>query len=106
MFNSFLNIYLRIFHSSFPSKTVINRNNNDNNNWITLGIKTSCRHKRELYLAYRKNNLELKRHYQVYCKILSNVIKEVKRVYYNKINLKSNNKCKTTLDIIKELSKK
>jgi hypothetical protein len=27
-------------------------------------------------------------------------------VYYNKRNLKSNNKCKTTLDIIKELSSK
>ena len=44
MFDSFLNTYLRIFYSSFPPKTVINRNNNDNNNWISLGIKTSCRH--------------------------------------------------------------
>jgi len=66
MFNSSVNIYLRIFYFSFPPKRVINRNNDDdddddNNNWITLGIKTSCRHKRELYLAYRNsNNLELK----------------------------------------------
>ena len=60
MFNSFLNIYLRIY-SSFPPKKVMNSNNNDDNNWITSGIKTSCRHKRELYLAYRNsNNLELK----------------------------------------------
>ena len=86
MFNSFLNIYLRIFFSSFPPKRVLNRNNNDNNTWITLGIKTSCRHKRELYLAYRNsNNLELKSPYQVYCKILSNVIKKAKRIYYKKI---------------------
>jgi hypothetical protein len=42
MFNSFLNIYLRIFNSSFPFETVIN-NNKDNKNWITPGIKTSCR---------------------------------------------------------------
>ena len=34
MFNSFLNIYFRIFNSSFPLKKAINRNNNDNN-WIT-----------------------------------------------------------------------
>ena len=62
VFNSFVNIYVRIFYFSFPPKRVINRNNNDNNNnWIILGIKTSCRHKRELYLAYRNsNNLELK----------------------------------------------
>jgi uncharacterized protein (UPF0335 family) len=45
----------------------------------------SCEHKRELYLACRnRNNLELKRHYQVNCKILSDVIKEAKRMYYNK----------------------
>ena len=61
MFNSFLNIYLSIIYSSFLKKRVINSNNNDNNNWITLGIKTSCRYKWELYLAYRNsNNLELK----------------------------------------------
>jgi hypothetical protein len=82
--NSFLNIYLRIFYSSFPLKKLNNRNNNDNN-WITLGIKTSCKHKREMYFICRKsNNLELKRHYQVYCKILSNVIKEAKCTYYDK----------------------
>jgi hypothetical protein len=49
MYNSFLNIYLRIFYSSFPLKKVTTRNKHDIN-WITLGIKTSCWHKRELYL--------------------------------------------------------
>ena len=94
MFNSFLNIYLKIFYSSFPPKTVIN-GNNDNNDWITLGIKTSCEHKRELYIVYiSSNNLELKGHYQVNCKILSNVIKEAKWMCYNKKNLKSSNKVK------------
>ena len=44
-FNSFLYTYLRIFYSSFPLKKVTNHNNSDNN-WMTLGIKTSCRHKR------------------------------------------------------------
>ena len=69
MLISFLNIYLRIFYSSFPIKKVTNRNNNDNN-WITLGIKTSCRHKRELYLVRRNSNDEkLKRHYKAYCKM-------------------------------------
>jgi len=59
MFNSFLNIYLRVFYSSFPLKKVISRNNKDNKTWITIGIKTSRRHKRELYLTCRNsNNLE------------------------------------------------
>ena len=60
MFNAVLNIYLRIFHSSFLPKRVINRNNNYNN-WITLGIKTLCRHTRELYLAYRKRGTTCKK---------------------------------------------
>ena len=51
----------------------------------TNGYRTCYRHKRELYSIYRNsNNLELKRHYQVYCKILSNVIKGGKRIYYDK----------------------
>jgi len=105
MFNSFLNIYLRIFYSSFPWKKVISRNNKDNKNWITIGIKISCRHKKELYLTCRNsNNLELKRHYQVYCKILANVIEEAKRKYYDKKIQKSSNKCKAIWDIIKELT--
>ena len=81
MFKYFLNIYLRIFYSSFPPKIVIKRNTSDNNNWIPLQIKTSCKHKRDLYLENRNcNNLELKRHYHVYCKIVSHVIKEAKRM--------------------------
>jgi len=96
MMNSFLNIYLMIFHSIFPPKRVRSRNNNDNNNWNTLSIKTSCTHKRELYITYRNsNNLELERHYQVYCKILSNIIKEAKIINYNAKILKSSNKCKS-----------
>jgi len=81
---------LRIFYSSsFPLKKVISRNNKDNKNWITIGIRTSCRHKRELYLICRNsNNLELKRHYQVYCKILANVIEEAKRSKNKIINIK------------------
>jgi len=76
MFNSFLNTYLSILYSRFPLKKVINLNDNDNN-WITLGIKTSCRHMRELYLACRNNNKrKLEGHYQVYCKIIAKVIKE------------------------------
>jgi len=94
--HSFLNIYLRIFYSSFPLKTVTNRNNNDNN-WIKLGIKISCRHKRELYLISRNSNDEkLRRHYQAYCKILLKVNKEAKNLYYDTKIQKSKNKCKAT----------
>jgi len=77
----------------------------DDDKWITLGIKTSCRHKRELYLISRNSNDEkLKRHYQACCKILHNVIKEAKKLYYDTKIQKSNNKCKTTWETIKKLT--
>jgi len=51
MFNGLLDIYLKIFYSSFPLKkiqTAIKRND-----WITTGIRASCKHKRELHIACR-----------------------------------------------------
>jgi hypothetical protein len=45
MFSSFLNNYIGIFYSSFPLKKVTTRNQNKSNNWITTGIKTSCKYK-------------------------------------------------------------
>jgi hypothetical protein len=53
-FNSFLNTYLRIFYSSLPLKKV--KNTATNNTWMTTGIKTSCKHKTELYLTSRDSH--------------------------------------------------
>jgi hypothetical protein len=67
-FNSSLSIFLRIFYASFPLKKV--RKTTKNNTWMTTGIKTSCKHKRELYLTSRdSNDPKLKRHYELYCKV-------------------------------------
>jgi hypothetical protein len=54
-FNSFLNTYLRIFHLSFPLKRI--KNTTKHSTWMTMGIKTSCKHKRELYLSSRDSNV-------------------------------------------------
>jgi len=82
MFNSFLDSYLKTFHSIFPLKR-IHVNKKKNKNWITLGISTSCKHKRELFIASRNsNNSNLINYYKKYCKILSAVIKEAKKLNY------------------------
>ena len=74
---------------------------------MTSGIKTSCKHKRELYLICRdSNDPKLKRHYKLYCKILSKVILEAKRSNYKHQILRSNSKIKTTLEIVKTVSGK
>jgi hypothetical protein len=73
IFNNFLNTYLRIFNSRFTKKIQFKRNGNT---WMTKGMKTSCVHKRELYMNCRNSNgIKLKEYYKLYCKILSKVIK-------------------------------
>jgi hypothetical protein len=79
------------------------KNSKYNNSWITLGIRTSCKRKRELFLLTRNsNNTTMKQYYKVYCKILTKVIKDAKRMTLNKRIFKSNNKIKTTWNIINE----
>jgi hypothetical protein len=82
MFNSFLDTYLKIVNSSFPLKRVYNTRKNTKN-WITLGILTSCKRKRELFMASRvSSNLDFIVYYKRHCKILSVVIREAKKLNY------------------------
>jgi hypothetical protein len=70
--------------------------------WIISGIQILCQRKRDLYLISRVNNdSKMKSCNKSYCKTLSNVIKEANKLYYNKQIVNSNNKMKTTLNIIK-----
>jgi hypothetical protein len=101
-YNLFLNTYLRVYYSSFPLRKLIIRTNG--NAWITTGIRTSCKHKRELYLCKNSKNSLLKNYYKLYCKILSNVIQEAKKYYFSKQIETSNNKMKTTWDITRLLT--
>ena len=78
VFNSFLNIFLQHYYSSFP---VIKANKLSNHNsWITFGIRTSCKHKKVLRIEFRNNkNPTLRNYFKDYCQILSKVIKEAKK---------------------------
>jgi hypothetical protein len=68
---------------------------------ITVGILTSCKHNRELFIACRNsNNSYLINHYKRYCKILSAVIKKAKKLNYADKIKKSLNKNKTVWDIV------
>ena len=102
MYNSFLNTYLRIFYASFPLTRVTSQNKC--NQWITVGIRTSCKRKRELFLLNRSlNNPVLKRYYKKYCNILVKVIREAKRMTFSTRISKSHNKTQTIWNIINEL---
>jgi len=75
VFIAFLDTYLKIFYSSFPLKKI--QLTSKSNDWITLGIGTSCKHKRELYVE-SKSNPSLRDHYKKYCKLLSTVVNGAK----------------------------
>jgi hypothetical protein len=71
------------------------------NPWITPGIITSCKHKKELYIKLQySNNPITTLYYKKYSKILAAVIKKSKRIDYDKLILNLYNKIKTTWNII------
>jgi hypothetical protein len=47
MFNNFLNTYLRCYYSSFLKKEI--KSNDTHNQWITKGIKISCKKKEGIF---------------------------------------------------------
>jgi exonuclease III len=97
IFNNFLNTYLRCYYSSFTKKVIKTQHNYKQ--WITTGIKISCKRKREL-LCRHSNDPNHKTYYKRYCKLLSKVILSAKKLHYNRIILNFNNKIITTWKII------
>ena len=78
IYNTFLNTFLRHYHSCF---LVIKTNILSYGRlWITSGIRTSCKYKRELYMECRKyKNPTPDKYYKDCCRILSKVINEAKK---------------------------
>ena len=103
--NTILILFLIHFCSRFPMIKVNKLLNH--NSWIMSGIRTSCQHKRLLYLKLRNNNNSaLMKYFKDYCSILSKVIKEAKRMEYDRHILNSNNVMWTSWILInRELGK-
>jgi hypothetical protein len=90
-FNSFLNTFLLIFENSFP--LVFKKKEDITNKWITKDIRLSCKHKRTLYTVVKKSSDDrLKLYYKRYCTIRKRVIREAKKLHYQKLISKSENK--------------
>jgi len=79
----------------------------DKNDWITQGIKISCKHKRSLY-AFTKNSSDpkAKAYHIKHCKIIRKVIKEAMQQHYSRLTAKSSNEIKTIQNIIRKETKK
>ena len=71
------------------------------------GIKTSCKHKTELYKELQNNNnnnATLASYYRDYSKILSVVMRMAEITEHDKLILNSHNKVKTTWGIVSKES--
>jgi len=103
IFNSFLNIFLRHFYSSFPLIKVYKRPSHKL--WLTSGILTSCQCKTALYMELKKNNNPLiKKYFRDYCRILSRVIHVAKKMEYDRHILNSNNVMRTSWKLLNKES--
>jgi hypothetical protein len=74
MFNNFHNAYLKIFHSCFSKRKIIV--NKKESTWMTRGLKTSLKHKQELYWKCKHSNDQTVKDFcELYCKTLSRLSK-------------------------------
>jgi hypothetical protein len=95
-----LNTYLRIFYSTFPLRKV--HHESCNKAWLTSAIRISCANKIKLLLIQiSRNDPKLTIYYKRYCRILTNVIKLAKKTTIKSILTCSNDKTKTTWNIVK-----
>jgi hypothetical protein len=68
-------------------------------------IKTKGSLKRDLYLISRNSNDPIiKNYYKAYCKILTKSINEAKWSYYNKHISNSNNRIRSTWNVVKAIT--
>ena len=105
-YNAFLNTFIMLFESCFPlERSKQGTFSNRQPGWMTKGIRVSCRTKRELYQNVRSSqNEDAVAHYKQYCKVLKNVIKNAKSMWYAKRIANSRDKIKTIWSVVKEVS--
>lgn len=88
-------------------KVKVKLKHHNKKHWLTVGIKRSCKNKRQLKMLINKSKSQnLIEHYKIYGKILKKSINISKKLHYvNRIE-KSNNKIKTMWQIINERTNK
>lgn len=90
-----------LLNKTIPKKRVKIKNNKKKP-YLTVGLKKSCEHKRLLKIFIEKTDNEfLKSHYKRYEKILKKCVKLSKKHNHIKEMKRSQNKCKTMWNIIK-----
>ena len=94
-FTTFNNVLCDIFYRNCPMRRLKSKKKLQKSPWITSGILKSIRKKNILYCAYKRDPTDQNLvHYRVYKNMLTRIVRNVKKSYYNDYfhNNKSNSK--------------
>lgn len=102
-FSEFHEMFTLLYKLCFPKIKIKINNNKRKINWISKGLKRSCKTKRMLRYNYYKNkSITDKNKYIKYSGILKKCIRKSKQNSYSKFITSSKNKCKASWTLVKE----
>lgn len=100
-FDEFFDFFCLLYHMCFPV-IKIKINLTRKNNWLSKGLKQSCKRKRELRFKYYCSRSKQDKHmYLKYNKLFKKCINSAKKINNRNYILKSKNICKATWKVIK-----
>ncbi|KAJ8719628.1 hypothetical protein PYW08_011803 [Mythimna loreyi] len=102
-FHKFIDTFLLFYNLCFPTIRVKITNKALNKlNWLSKGIKISCKNKSKLHykLKYKRNE-PCRSQYKTYCNLLKKCIITSRKNNNTKYIIKAQNKCKAAWNIIK-----
>lgn len=100
-YSHFFNKIKFVFEKLFPKKTI--RFKNNSKQWITQGIKKSCKTKRLLYEKTQNGEITSE-YYKKYCSILKSVVSEAKKNQNLAYIENATNKCTATWNLIRQFT--
>ena len=104
-YNTFFAEYTKFYELCFPIITIKgNQRKKINNPWITKGLLKSIRKKNRLYKMFLKKPDSIRElHYKKYKNKLNHIIKNAKRLYYEKKFEYAKNDLKVTWNLLNEV---
>nr|CAI5856727.1 unnamed protein product [Callosobruchus analis] len=100
-YNIFQKTFVSLMVRIFPEKRF--KRGKNTKNWITTGIRTSCKTKRLLHQKMLRGEVSVM-YYKTYASVLKKVIKKAKYLANNNFILKSDNKVKATWSLIRNVT--
>lgn len=100
-FEEFHTLFCTIYNLCFPLKKITIKRSHKLSNWVTKGLRKSCKTNRTYrYKYYTSKSRSDKIKYRDYNKLLKTCIAKAKRYSNNRTVLRSKNKCKATWNVI------